>query len=242
MGEIIFNSPHLSDRSMTIRKSELYFEEIGRSFDAWASPYDVQQRIRLINAMMPRNSLSLSSLEVGCGRGSISEQIVPKVAHLMVVDISGRLARDVGTRLNVEWRKEDACQLTFQDESFDLVISSECIEHTIDPQQALAEMARVVKKNGSLILTSPNKIWYPVLWVSTKIRLRRFSGNEIWLFPFEAVRLLKKQGFRNIIVSGCHLFPWQLPFAKSVLPFFDRFGRQLYPFMINYGISGRKDG
>lgn len=227
---------------MTTRKSELYFEEIGHSFDTWASPYDVQQRIRLITAMMPRDSLSLSCLEVGCGRGSISEQIAPKVAHLMVVDISARLAREVGTRLNVEWRKEDVCHLTFQDESFNLVVSSECIEHTVDPRRALAEMARVVKKNGTLILSSPNKIWYPVLWLSIKTKLRRFSGNEIWLFPSEAVRLLKNQGFRNIMVSGCHLFPWQLPFAKSVLPFFDRFGRQLYPLMINFGVSARRDG
>ena len=108
--------------------------------------------------MMPQDSLSMSCLEVGCGRGSISEKIVPRVAHLIVVDISARLAQDVGTRLNVEWRKEDACNLTFQDESFDLVVSSECIEHTVDPRQALAEMARVVKNNGTLIVSSPNKI------------------------------------------------------------------------------------
>jgi ubiquinone/menaquinone biosynthesis C-methylase UbiE len=227
---------------MAIRKSELYFEEIGSSFDKWASPYDVQQRVRLINAMMPHDSLSLSCLEVGCGRGSISEKIAPKVAHFMVADISAQLAQYVGTRLNVEWRKEDVCNLTFQDESFDLVVSSECIEHTVDPRRALAEMARVVRKNGTLIVTSPNKIWYPILWLSMKIRLRRFSGNETWLFPSEAVQLLNKKGFMNIMVSGCHLFPWQLPLARSVLPFFDRFGRQLYPLMINFCIAARRDG
>lgn len=222
------------------RKTELYFEEIGEQFDQWMSMYDVGQRIKLIMKSLPENSKGKSCLEIGCGSGKISEAIVPVVKNLMIVDISKKLAKDVGERFQVEWGEEDACNLSIADNSFDIVISSECIEHTPNPRQALSEMARVLKPNGTLIVTSPNKIWYPVLWLSMLLKIRRFDGNENWLFPWSVARFLKKHNVEVIRCGGCHLFPWQVPFAKRVLPVFDRYDKVLYPFMINYGICGQK--
>jgi ubiquinone/menaquinone biosynthesis C-methylase UbiE len=226
---------------MAPRKSELYFEEIGDRFDRWASPYDVRQRRRMIRDLMPRNARFMTCLEVGCGRGAISQAIAPLVGTLTVADISGRMACEVGKRLGIEWREDDACGMTAADESFDMVVSSECIEHTVDPRRALSEMVRVVRKNGTIIVTSPNKLWFPVVWLSMKTGMRKFSGNERWLFPHEAFRTMQRHGIGSMTMTGCHLLPWQLPFAKSVLPYFDRFGRMLYPFMINYGVAGIRE-
>ena len=79
--------------------------------------------------------------------------------------------------------KIDACKMGIPNETYDLVISSECIEHTADPKKALSELARVLKPGGTIIVTSPNRLWYPVLWVSIVIKLRKFRGYERWLFP-----------------------------------------------------------
>lgn len=225
---------------MSQRKSELYYEEIGEQFDAWMSSYDVQQRIKLIRGFLPKSSARSSCLEVGCGTGAISQALAPTVGSLTVTDISEKLAKQVGKRLGARWSRQNACDLTIADDSFDIVVSSECIEHTPDPRQALAEMARVVRPGGTVIVTSPNKLWYPALWISTALRLRKFSGNEIWLFPRNASRVLKENGLGDIKLSGCHLFPWQIPAAKKVLPYFDRAGNTLYPLMINYGIRAMK--
>ena len=222
------------------RKTELYFEEIGAQFDQWMSMYDVGQRIKLIMKSLPENSREKSCLEVGCGSGKVSEAIVATVKNLTVVDISQKLARDVGERLQVEWGEEDACNLNIADNSFDIVISSECIEHTPHPRQALREMVRVLKPKGTLIVTSPNKLWYPILWLSMVLKIRRFAGNENWLFPWSVTNFLQKHHVQMIRCGGCHLFPWQIPFAKRVLPIFDRGDKVLYPFMINYGICGQK--
>jgi SAM-dependent methyltransferase len=159
---------------------------------------------------------------------------------LTVSDISEKLAKDVGKRLRVNWMRQDACSLAIPDESFHLVISSECIEHTPKPNYALREMARIVKPGGFIIITSPNKLWYPVLWLSMISKIRNFSGNENWLFPWKAASILSDGGITDIRIRGCHLFPWQIPFAKHVLPVFDRFDRLLYPVMINYGVGGKK--
>lgn len=225
---------------MPRRKSELYFEEIGGQFNAWMSSYDVQQRIKLIKRFMPDSACAMSCLEVGCGTGAITEVLAPVVGHLTASDVSEALARDVGNCFRTDWCRQDACHLGIPDNSFDLVVSSECIEHTPDPRRALGEMARVVKNGGVVIVTSPNKLWYPVLWISMVLKIRKFSGNEVWLFPWEAARVLKENGLREIKLRGCHLFPWQIPFSKHLLPLFDRFGGVLYPVMINYGIRATK--
>ncbi len=225
---------------MRRRKNEFYFEDIGESFDAWMSAYDVQQRIKLIKNLMPASAPEMSCLEIGCGTGKISEALAQLFGRLTVSDRSEKLAREVGTRLGAEWSAQNACSLNICANAFDIVVSSECIEHTPDPRRALAEMARVVRRGDILIITSPNRLWYPALWISMAIKIRKFAGNEIWLYPWEAARVLRENGLAEIRMGGCHLFPWQLPLAKRILPRFDRFGNVLYPVMINYGIRATK--
>jgi ubiquinone/menaquinone biosynthesis C-methylase UbiE len=223
------------------RQGDLYFEEIEEHFDNWISGYDVQQRLQLIKKFMPQSAADMSCLEIGCGTGRISKAIQPLVKHLSVSDISEKLARVTGERLGVDWIAQDACHLRLADETFDLVISSECIEHTQDPLKAIIEMTRVLKDHGTLIMTSPNRLWFPILWIAEQTRLRKFQGNEHWLWPLTVERILKANGMAEIRLGGCHLFPWQVPGAQYILPLFDRFDNILFPFMINYGISGKKD-
>lgn len=219
---------------------DYYFEKIGDNFDKWMSDYDVYRRVVLISNYLGDKGQGKSCLEIGCGTGKISEVISPRVGSLTVSDISEKLAKGVGTRLNVNWMQQDACSLSIPDDSFDIVISSECIEHVPDPEKALSEMVRVLKPNGVLIVTTPNKIWYPVLWVAMKVGIRNFAGREIWLFPWRAAAVLKAGGLININLDGCHLFPWQIPFAKKILPIFDKLGKILYPLMINFCVTGTK--
>jgi SAM-dependent methyltransferase len=221
---------------MVQRVSELYFEEIGEDFHRFMSSYDVGRRIALIHDLLPEGRRFARGLEVGCGTGEVSRAIVGRVVHLTVSDISERLCRGVATALGCRWRREDACRLSFPDASFDLVVSSECIEHTPDPLVALAEMARVLEPGGVLVVTTPNKLWYPVLVAARAAGVRKFRGNEVWLFPGRARRRLRQSGLRVIATSGCHLLPWQIPGIRRILPFLDRAGRCLHPLMINFGI------
>jgi ubiquinone/menaquinone biosynthesis C-methylase UbiE len=226
--------------NMSRTKSELYFEEIGGNFDRWMSAYDVGRRVEVIRALLPAGAKQATTLEVGCGTGAITKAIAPLVGSLTVSDYSEKLSREVGERLGAAWSRQDACAIALPDASFDLVFSSECIEHTPDPRKALREMARVTRPGGTLIVTSPNKLWYPVLLLSMALKIRKFAGNELWLSPQEAARTLEECGLVDVKITGCHLFPWQLPLARTILPFFDRFGSTLYPLMINWGVRGTR--
>jgi ubiquinone/menaquinone biosynthesis C-methylase UbiE len=219
---------------------DYYYEEIGENFDQWMSDYDVQRRTLLIQRHLGQRGAGKSCLEVGSGTGKISRAIIGSVGALTVSDISEKLAGAVGAKLNCAAMRQDACALSVADNSFEVLVSSECIEHSPDPSQALREMARVLKPGGLLIVTTPNRMWYPILWLSMALGVRKFSGREVWMFPWQAASVLRDAGMREIKLDGCHLFPWQIPLAKKVLPLFDRIGKLLYPVMINFCVTAVK--
>ena len=224
------------------QRDSLYFEWLGADFDRFMSDYDVTRRSWLIAREIGRlGGLTRKQvLEVGCGTGRISKMIAECGCRLTVNDISPRLTAAVSAKIGCAGIPGDCLQLPLADSSFDAVISSECIEHTQAPYDAVREMYRVLRPGGPLVLTTPNKLWYPILWLSERFGVRKFRGIEHWTWPREMRVFLHSLGFRHVRFSGCHLLPWQIPFAKEWLPLADRVGEQLYPVMINYLASGTK--
>ena len=53
------------------------------------------------------------------------------------------------------WRNEDLENQTFADETFDLVISQDVMEHIFNPEKAFSEIARTLKPGGAHIFTVP---------------------------------------------------------------------------------------
>jgi len=223
-----------------MRASELYYEELGGNFDAFMSEYDVVTRGAIVRQYVDQAPSRGTCLEVGCGTGAITEWFHELVDELTVSDISARLAEDVGERFGVAGRAEDATELSFADEKFDLVVSSECVEHTPDPAKAVLEMLRVLKPGGHLVLTTPNRLWLPVVLLAQKLRIRQFQGNEVFLGYGELRDLIVGDGHTVLEQIGCHAFPWQIPLAKRVLPFLDSRATALYPYMINQALFVRK--
>lgn len=52
-------------------------------------------------------------------------------------------------------------ELPFADDSFDLILSNEVLEHVADDRACAAEMARVTRPGGRIVVFAPNR-WYPV--------------------------------------------------------------------------------
>src|SRR5882672_9298828 len=139
-----------------------YYEKLGDDFDKFISDYDVSRRIYLIfEYLLPKHqgSSKISVLEIGCGTGRISFEIHKRPWQLTVNDISSKLCQQVAHSLNCNYLVGDCLNLPCQDESYDMIISSECIEHTVNPWGALKEMKRVLKRGGWLTVTTPNKLW-----------------------------------------------------------------------------------
>ena len=90
--------------------------------------------------------------------------------------------------------------LDFEDESFDLIILAEVIEHLYDPDIVLSECYRILKTNGCLLITTPNLLswynrilmmfgYYPMnLDISCEVR-RTGKRDILQKRPLEAVQL-----------------------------------------------------
>jgi len=97
-------------------------------------------------------------LDCGCGRGLILSLLREQLpdARLVGTDISqGSVdqTRNKGFEAEVA---DVSVHLPFDDEIFDCVVFGELIEHLVDPDAALVQIARVLKTGGTLILTTPN--------------------------------------------------------------------------------------
>ena len=61
---------------------------------------------------------------------------------------------------------------TFDDESFDIVITQDVLEHLLEPSQSIKEICRTLKPGGVHVFTVP---WY--YWQETRIRARKIDGE-----------------------------------------------------------------
>ncbi len=224
---------------MARRHNHLYFEEIGTKFDEWMSDYDVGRRTETILSVIPFD-FNGAALEVGCGTGAITRGIAPLLSDLTVSDISEALAQATSEKYGCKSVTADATKLSFEDCTFDLVISSECIEHTPDPKKCISEMLRVLKPEGILILTTPNRLWWPVVRFSQIVKIRRFQGNEYFLSPRQITVEVTNHKGEILFKTGCHLFPWHFAPLQPLLKRIDKFGKILYPVMINQVIAAKR--
>lgn len=97
------------------------------------------------------------ALDAGCGDGKVAQIMGEKLGiSFHGVDISRKgveLAKKLGVKAQVANLSN---KIPFEDNCFDLVISTEVLEHVNDPDTFLKEIYRVLKPNGKLLLTTPN--------------------------------------------------------------------------------------
>lgn len=147
----------------------------------WAWGYDLviglltagqERRFRRRIADLARLHPGEAVLDVGCGTGTLAmlaKEQVGALGHVAGIDPSGQMiarARRKAERagLSMTFQVGMIEQLAFPDQSFDVVLSTFMMHHLPDDlkQQGLAEVARVLKPGGRLLvidLTGPAGPW-----------------------------------------------------------------------------------
>lgn len=100
-------------------------------------------------------------LNVACGSGYGSEILIKRAQNVFNIDISEKLVAYGNSRYgkyNNHFLQMDAQDLKFPENYFDVVVSFETLEHLPYPEKFLSECCRVLKTDGKLILSTPNKI------------------------------------------------------------------------------------
>lgn len=137
---------------------------VGNTYDKYASQNPIERAMmrRFLAALddMVDGLAPTALLEVGVGEGEILQRMTARFpgARAIGLDLPDE-------HLAVEWERRglpaefgDVAALRFADGEFDLVMAIEVLEHVPDPDQALAELARVCR--GVVVLSVPSEpVW-----------------------------------------------------------------------------------
>ncbi len=224
------------------RAVELFYDSIAGEFDRIMNRYDLQRRLVTVFDVLLRDVdlTGKAVLDAGCGTGWFSMRACQRGAEVTALDIGPRLLSQVRHKCAAKTALGDVLDMQFEDHSFDMVISSECIEHTLDPQQAVRELIRVCRPGGLVVITSNNRMWYWLCALANKFHWRPYQGLENWPSWSQLRRWVEQQPAHIMEMRGIHLFPFQVSMLHPILRFLDRFGRSLGPLCVNQALLAVK--
>ena len=97
----------------------------------------------------------LNVLELGCGTGELWKSnlnSINKMKQLIITDFSNDMVETtklvIGNRDNVNYERMDIQNISFENETFDIVIANMLLHHVNDIDKAISEVNRVLKKGG----------------------------------------------------------------------------------------------
>jgi ubiquinone/menaquinone biosynthesis C-methylase UbiE len=132
------------------------FARQAHTFDSWAEKADDRVAARFLVALGGSGRGNL--LDVACGPGVVTAAIAPGAASVTAFDATEPMlekARDRCAKaglVNVDFKCGDAEHLPFEDAQFDGVVSRLAVHHFADPQRALTEMFRVLRRGGTAVV------------------------------------------------------------------------------------------
>jgi demethylmenaquinone methyltransferase / 2-methoxy-6-polyprenyl-1,4-benzoquinol methylase len=182
-------------------------DEVAAMFDGVAKRYDLVNdllslgqtkawRRATTKIIAPKPGMKI--LDLAAGTGSSSEPLAAAGADVIPADFSeGMLAAGRNARPNLAFTKADALNLPFKEGEFDLVTISFGLRNTADIDLALAQMLRVTKPGGQLVVcefSSPT--WAPFRAIYTNYLMRALpwvasktsSNPDAYIYLAESIR------------------------------------------------------
>lgn len=183
----------------------------------WESPAGKIRWKRRVDMLTRHLQPGKKVLEIGCGAGYFTKEIIKKAVDLTAIDISPDMIKEakknIGTKHRIDFRVENAFATTFTDKLFDFVIGSSVLHH-LDIDLALSEIFRILKPSGSIFFTEPNML-NPQIFLERNVPfIRRITNNspdETAFFLWPIRKKLKKQGFTNISVKSFDFLHPKIP-------------------------------
>jgi ubiquinone/menaquinone biosynthesis C-methylase UbiE/glycosyltransferase involved in cell wall biosynthesis len=136
-------------------------------------------------------------LDAACGEGFGTALLAKTAQHVIGVDISEQAiahAQEKYTQSNCEFKTGSVAALPIEDQSIDVVVSFETIEHVVEQEIFVSEIKRCLKPNGTLIISSPDRDAYNTMNPEPNpFHLHEMSYNEF-------ISLLQQQ-FKHLAIG-----------------------------------------
>ena len=104
--------------------------------------------VQSVSTFFNDDLINIKILDIPAGNGLVSSELKKLGAIMVSADINEEFSHYIQADMEKP--------LPFEDESFDSVICLEGIEHILHPESLFAELARVLRKEGLLIISTPN--------------------------------------------------------------------------------------
>ncbi|MGE3610323.1 MAG: bifunctional 2-polyprenyl-6-hydroxyphenol methylase/3-demethylubiquinol 3-O-methyltransferase UbiG [Bacteriovoracaceae bacterium] len=143
------------------------YESLG---ERWYHAYDdpiallrAENKIKvpwILERVFKENFTSVHLLDIGCGAGFLTNEVVQHNIDVTGVDIAEDglgIARKYDSTGKVKYVKADAYQLPFEDRSFNVVCAMDFLEHVHEPSRVILEASRVLKDDGLFFFHTFNR-------------------------------------------------------------------------------------
>jgi SAM-dependent methyltransferase len=173
-------------------------------------------------------------LDLGCGAGRHAFEAARRGAHVVAFDYDRAELKDVaglfeamagagelssgGSGICVNG---DARRLPFPDGAFDRIIAAEVLEHIVEDDEAIAELARVLKPGGTMAVTVPAWLAERICWaLSSDYHAPAVAGGHVRVYTEPRLRAeLRAAGLRPGAAHHAHALHsayWWLKCAVGV--------------------------
>lgn len=198
----------------------------------WSEKYakpSFRNRARELLSLLPQETLvGKAWLDAGCGTGNLSCMLAERGCRVTGVDASQEMIREAQHPKDLEpsgtppeFQTIGSVEsLPFPPTSFDGVLCSSVIEYVPSPESAIREFHRVLKKDGLLLLSVPNR--NAVLRQLQKTVLRLTRGLGLAPRPRYLIHSVNEYSAASLftLLNGCGFEPLA---SRLYLPRFPKF-------------------
>ncbi len=145
--------------------------------------------MRLCHKSMEQDKTKKSKiLEIGPGTHSHINYLTHKFDEYYVLEKIDELEGIYKDEKNLKYIKYDGNNIPFNDEFFDRIIISHCLEHILDPEPFIIQMFSKLKKGGNLTIglpTDPGVLWRIGKFISANFLIKKsynYSKDDYYYF------------------------------------------------------------
>jgi SAM-dependent methyltransferase len=128
---------------------------LGHPSYVWRSGQE--RRLSLIRKFAPLEGKAI--LDIGCGLGTYVRRFRDFSPHVYGMDVDGPRLAEGARRGTPNLMIAAAERLPYRDNSLDVIVLNEVIEHVSDDAATLREAVRVLRPGGVVIIYAPNRLW-----------------------------------------------------------------------------------
>jgi len=197
----------------------MFWDKAAAFYDIFENYYNGEVNRNLVREVSDIIEKNDRVLECACGTGMISKGIAGRCKELIITDYSegmlNQARKNCSEFHNVKVEKADIMKINYDDSVFDKVVAGNVIHLLDDPYGALAELVRVCKKGGKVIIPTyinNENAGKPGLFIGL---LERFGADFKKQFDFDTY----KQFFAESRVGNVEyrLVSGKMPCAIAVI-------------------------